>query len=223
MPPLQKRSLERAVNGKVGCWQEFGLWMRFVACPMRDKEGVCMQPMCQRSRLDEIHHLFSCIMQWLSIHMVICLLPSFLWIVYEYMCNQYFIHGFLVCQEVEFCFQLYTCDFSVNFIQALKVTYLWSNMTLNYWMMVERYPNLKEEVGDSIPACEIFSLLDRITCQAVDCLLCSDAGLSAFCRKKEKRKRKRKVTYLKSSNFSSLIFKGYFIAPLCLSCIILLF
>jgi hypothetical protein len=34
-------------------------------------------------------------------------------------------------------------------------------MTLNYWMMVERYPNLKEEVGDSIPACEISSLLDK--------------------------------------------------------------
>ena len=28
--------------------------------------------------------------------------------------------------------------------------------------MVERYPNLKEEVGGSIPNCEISSLLDRI-------------------------------------------------------------
>ena len=34
-------------------------------------------------------------------------------------------------------------------------------MTLNYWMMVERYPNLKEEVGRSIPGCVISSLLDR--------------------------------------------------------------
>ena len=34
-------------------------------------------------------------------------------------------------------------------------------MTLNYWMIVERYPNLKEEVGGSIPGCEISSLLDR--------------------------------------------------------------
>jgi hypothetical protein len=33
-------------------------------------------------------------------------------------------------------------------------------MTLNYWMMVERYPNLKEEVGGSIPGYEMFSLLD---------------------------------------------------------------
>jgi hypothetical protein len=29
---------------------------------------------------------------------------------------------------------------------------------LNYQMMVERYPNLKEEVGVSIPGCEISSL-----------------------------------------------------------------
>jgi hypothetical protein len=28
-------------------------------------------------------------------------------------------------------------------------------------MMVERYPNLKEEVGNSIPSCEISSPLDR--------------------------------------------------------------
>ena len=37
----------------------------------------------------------------------------------------------------------------------------WSKMTLNYWMMVETYPNLKKEVGGSIPGCEISSLLDR--------------------------------------------------------------
>ena len=37
----------------------------------------------------------------------------------------------------------------------------WSETTLNYWVMVERYPNLKEEVGGSIPGCEISSLLDR--------------------------------------------------------------
>ena len=30
-------------------------------------------------------------------------------------------------------------------------------MTINYWMMVERYPNLKEEVGGSILGCEISS------------------------------------------------------------------
>ena len=38
----------------------------------------------------------------------------------------------------------------------------WSKMTLNYRMMVERYPNLKEEVSGSNPGCEISSLLNRI-------------------------------------------------------------
>ena len=33
-------------------------------------------------------------------------------------------------------------------------------MTFKYWMMVERCPNLKEEVGSSIPGYEISSLLD---------------------------------------------------------------
>ena len=45
-------------------------------------------------------------------------------------------------------------------------------MTLNYWVMVEGYPNLKEEVGGSDPGCEISSLLDGKTCQVVNCLLC---------------------------------------------------
>jgi hypothetical protein len=31
-------------------------------------------------------------------------------------------------------------------------------MTLNHQMMVERYPNLKEEVNGSVPGCEISSL-----------------------------------------------------------------
>ena len=37
----------------------------------------------------------------------------------------------------------------------------WSEMTLNYSMMVERYPNLKEDIGGSIPDCEISSPLDK--------------------------------------------------------------
>ena len=36
----------------------------------------------------------------------------------------------------------------------------WSKTSLSYWMMVERYPNLKEEVGGSILGCEVFSLPD---------------------------------------------------------------
>ena len=53
-------------------------------------------------------------------------------------------------------------------------------MTLNYWMMVERYPNLKDEVGGSIPGCEISSLLDKKTCQVVNCLLCFGVGMSTI-------------------------------------------
>ena len=56
----------------------------------------------------------------------------------------------------------------------------WSVMTLNYWMMVERYPNLKEEVGGSIPGSEISSLLDK--------------NLALACRPSvSKKERKKKV------------------------------
>ena len=48
-------------------------------------------------------------------------------------------------------------------------------------MIVERYPNLKEEVGGSIfPSYEISSLLDKKTCQVVNYLMCFGAGLSSF-------------------------------------------
>ena len=57
---------------------------------------------------------------------------------------------------------------------------LCSKMTLNYWMMVERYPNLKEEFGGSNPGCEISFLLDRKTCHEINCLLCFGVGMSAF-------------------------------------------
>ena len=46
-------------------------------------------------------------------------------------------------------------------IWQCKSLHCWSKMALNYWMMVERYPNLKEEVGGSFPGSEISSLLDR--------------------------------------------------------------
>ena len=38
---------------------------------------------------------------------------------------------------------------------------IWSETTLNCWMVVERYPILKEEVGSLIPGYEISSLLDK--------------------------------------------------------------
>ena len=62
-----------------------------------------------------------------------------------------------------------------------------SEMALNYWMMVEGYPNLKEEVGDSIPGCEISSLLDTKTCQVVNYLMYFGVGMSAFCLKKKEK------------------------------------
>ena len=37
----------------------------------------------------------------------------------------------------------------------------WSETTLNYQTMMERYPRLKKEVGGLIPDCDISSLLDR--------------------------------------------------------------
>jgi hypothetical protein len=55
-------------------------------------------------------------------------------------------------------------------------------------MMVERYPNLKEEVGGSIPDCEIPELLDKETCKVVNCLMCFGVGLSAFYLKNQKEK-----------------------------------
>jgi hypothetical protein len=58
-------------------------------------------------------------------------------------------------------------------------------MTLNYWMMMERCPNLKEEVGGSIPDYEISSPLDIKTCQMVNCLMCFGASMLAFYLKKE--------------------------------------
>ena len=50
---------------------------------------------------------------------------------------------------------------SVGLNASPKPTIIWSMMTLNYWMMVERYPNLKEEVGGLILGREISSLLDK--------------------------------------------------------------
>ena len=50
----------------------------------------------------------------------------------------------------------------VSIVVRHKGISLWSETTLNYWMMVERYPNPKEEVGGSNLGCEISSLLDKI-------------------------------------------------------------
>ena len=39
-------------------------------------------------------------------------------------------------------------------VSTSKCRFFWSEMTLNYRMMVQRYSNLKEEVGGSNPGCE---------------------------------------------------------------------
>ena len=55
-----------------------------------------------------------------------------------------------------------------------------------YERMVERYPNLKEEVGGLIPGCEISSILDRF--------------LALACRSfVEKKKNKKNYNWLKNS------------------------
>ena len=51
---------------------------------------------------------------------------------------------------------------------------------------MERYPNLKKEVGGSIHVYETSSLLDRKTFQVINCLMCFDDDLSTFCLNKTK-------------------------------------
>jgi hypothetical protein len=59
-----------------------------------------------------------------------------------------------------------------------------SETTLSYQRMVERYPNLKEEVGGFESQLKIPSLPDG----KLVSLLCFGVGLSAFCIKKKERK-----------------------------------
>ena len=57
----------------------------------------------------------------------------------------------------------------------------WSKTTLNYWKMVERYPNLKEEVSVPFPAMKSsLYLTKKQTSQVVNCLLCFGAHLLTF-------------------------------------------
>ena len=72
----------------------------------------------------------------------------------------------------------------------------WSEMTLIYWMMVERYPSLKEEVGSSNPDCEISSLLDEklVRWSTASCAL-TLACRPSVSKKKGKKRRKEKPIY----------------------------
>ena len=77
-------------------------------------------------------------------------------------------------------------------------------MTLNHPMMVERYPNFKEEVGGSIPGREISSPPYEKLARSLDCLLCFDARMSAFYLLQKKKERKRKP---KKKNSNQLFLK----------------
>ena len=72
----------------------------------------------------------------------------------------------------------------------------WSNTMLNYGMMMERYPNLKDEVGGSIPSCKISSLPDRKKSYRWSTASCA---LALACRPSVSKKRKeRPMTHLSS-------------------------
>jgi hypothetical protein len=60
-------------------------------------------------------------------------------------------------------------------------------------MILERYPNLKEEVGDLNPGCEIFSLPDGklVKWSNASCALAL-ACLPLVSKKKEKRKKSKR-------------------------------
>ena len=55
--------------------------------------------------------------------------------------------------------------------------------------MVERYPNIKKEVGGLFPGYDISSLLDIKTCEVINCILCFGARMSAFCLKNKQIKK----------------------------------
>jgi hypothetical protein len=86
-------------------------------------------------------------------------------------------------------------------------------MTLNYMMMVERYPNLKEEVDGSMPGYEISSLLDRklVGWSIASCALVL-ACRPSISKKRKKRKEKKKFLDTTTSRvfWSSCFFLFYF-------------
>jgi hypothetical protein len=70
-------------------------------------------------------------------------------------------------------------------------------------MMVERYPNLKEEVGSLIPGCEISFLLDEklarwLTTSCAFALACRPSVSKK--KEKEKKKKKKKISKMRSTS-----------------------
>ena len=70
----------------------------------------------------------------------------------------------------------------------------WFKTTLNYQLMMERYPNLKEEVGGSTPNYEISSPLDGILAKwsTASCVLALAYQPSVL--KKRKKEKKKLIT-----------------------------
>ena len=62
--------------------------------------------------------------------------------------------------------------------------------------MVERYPNLKEEVGGSIPNSEISSLLDKKLARWSTASYALALACRPFVSKKKKKKKKEKINVI---------------------------
>lgn len=63
-------------------------------------------------------------------------------------------------------------------------------------MKVGRYPNLKEEVGNSIHGHEIYHQLDGKTNQVANCILCFCGWFAGLLSQKEKKIKNKKSKYL---------------------------
>ena len=70
---------------------------------------------------------------------------------------------------------------------VLRVGSIWSKTTLNFWMMVERCPNLKGK-GLWFNSRLWYLYTRQKTCQMVNWLLCFGVGMSAFCLQKKWRR-----------------------------------
>ena len=81
-------------------------------------------------------------------------------------------------------------------LRPREIVITWPETTLNYWMVVHRYPSLKEEIGGSIPRCEISSLLDINSPRGQLPLVLWrwHVGLLSL-KKREKRKREERLKH----------------------------
>lgn len=87
-------------------------------------------------------------------------------------------------------FQCFELEFGImKNTNAWKMLEIWFEMTLNYLMKVDLYPNLKQEVGGSIPNYEIFSLLNKKKLARWSIASCAiNIGLYTFLCQKRRRK-----------------------------------